>query len=180
MGEASYLAAMLENLGVAARLDGIEKPLQPGPVDLSALVERLLARHRPLAARRDVALDGAGPGSPTMVEADLALLEQALGNLVYNAVTYNAAGGHVAVTLHAHGGGWELRVLDDGPGIPPDELARVTERGYRGAGSRAIASKGHGLGLHITSSVLALHGFSLELTNPPEGGLLARVRGPLG
>jgi hypothetical protein len=109
---------------------------------------------------------------------DVTLLEQAVSNLVYNAVRYNRAGGHVAVTLDLTAGGFELRVIDDGPGLSDDDLGRLVERGFRGDAARGRSTGGHGLGLHITHTVARLHGFALAFDNRAEGGLEVTLMGP--
>ena len=119
------------------------------------------------------------PDGPVSVEADVTLVEQAVSNLVYNAIRHNREGGHVAVVLEAEAPGFAIDVLDDGPGVEPDALARLTERGFVGQGSRNRDSAGEGLGLHIVARVAARHGWALSVENRPEGGLRARLTGAI-
>ena len=107
---------------------------------------------------------------------DLTLLEQALSNLVHNAIRHNHAGGHVAITLDVDGDRFELAVRDDGPGVSHAELTRLRERGFRGEEARG--RDGQGLGLAIVSRVAERHGLTFELASPEEGGLLATLSGP--
>ncbi|WP_245913706.1 ATP-binding protein [Nannocystis exedens] len=105
-----------------------------------------VARHRAaeeaLSGYAQVELDGAVPESPLRVDADVTLLEQAVGNVVYNAIRHNRAGGHVAVLLEGLAGDrFRLRVVDDGPGVPADELARLVERGFRSDAAQAGAGR---------------------------------------
>jgi len=114
------------------------------------------------------------------VTADTTLLEQAVSNLVYNAVRHNRAGGHVAVILDQDGAQrFRLRVIDDGPGIAEAELKRLTERGYRGDEARTRAPSGQGLGLSIVQRVALLHDLTLTLRRSEYGGLAASLAGPL-
>jgi signal transduction histidine kinase len=178
--ESDYLGSLLRNLNARARLDAASDARVREPVDLVALVERVIARHRMIARDRRVSLDFAVPDEPTLALGDVTLLERALSNVVHNAVRYNDAGGHVAVVLSAKPGAFTLRVTDDGPGLDPEDLPRLTERGYRGNVARTRHPHGMGLGLHITEDVLTQHGFTLRIARPEgaERGLEVLISGP--
>ncbi|WAS92730.1 sensor histidine kinase [Nannocystis punicea] len=179
MGEAHYIAAIVHNLAIMAKIDADAPRLHREPVAMGVLVERVLARHRPIARRLRVELDGAVPESPLHVDADVTLLEQAVSNVVYNAIRHNRAGGHVAVLLEALADDrFRLRVVDDGPGVAADELARLVERGFRSDAARTRAPDGQGLGLHIAARVAALHDLELVFSSPPGGGLQVDFIGP--
>lgn len=177
MAEADYIAALLQNLSAAARLDHGTPTLDRAPVDLGELVGRVVARHRSLAEKRDVELTSGVPEAPLFAFADLTLLEQALSNLVYNAIHYNEPQGHVAVVLDREADRFHLAVLDDGPGIPEAELSRLAERGFRGDAARRRGAAGHGLGLHITHTVAQLHGYPLTFAPRDGGGLQVSLHG---
>jgi signal transduction histidine kinase len=180
VSEAHYMAALIHNLAAAAKLEAGAPALARQPIPLGELVDRAVARHRGLAARTEVSLERALPDEPCWVRGDVTLVEQAISNLVYNAIRYNRTGGHVAVVLEPAGGGrFALRVTDDGPGIPAEELARLVERGYRGDGARARAPSGAGLGLHIARQVADVHGFELRIARSESGGLEVLLSGPL-
>lgn len=179
MNEAHYVGALLHNLSTVAKLDASDAFVHLADVDLGALVERVVQRHLPVARSLRVSLDRAVPAGPLSVTGDVTLLEQAVGNLVYNAIRYNRPGGHVAVVLEPGSGfpagdpdspgPFVLRVLDDGPGIAPADLARLRQRGARGDQARSRAPDGRGLGLHIVARVAELHGLRLQFL-PAEGG----------
>jgi two-component system, OmpR family, sensor histidine kinase BaeS len=177
MDEAHYIASLLQNLAAAARLDAADGELHRGAVELGELVARVVARHRPIAIERGIAIEHAVPEQPVRTHADLTLLEQAVGNLVHNAVRYNQRGGHVAVVLERGDARFSLRVIDDGPGIAADQLAGLLARGARGDDARTRAPEGQGIGLHIARRVVALHGFELALVRSEYGGLEARLEG---
>ena len=178
MDEAHYMASLVHNLAAVARLEAAEVVLQPSAVDLGALVERVMGRHRPIARELEVAIESAVPATPIIVRADVTLLEQAVGNVTYNAIRYNRPGGHVAVILEPAGAQeFRLRVIDDGPGIPPDELSRIAERGFRGHEARTRAPDGQGLGLHIAYRAAEMHDFRLTLRPSEHGGLEVELAG---
>lgn len=180
--EASHLGALVHNLGAAAKLEAGAGLVRRDTVDLGTLLERVVERHRPLAHARGVELVSAiPPDAPVAVAGDLTLLEQALGNLVANAVLYNHAGGHVAVLLEtprADPPRFRLKVVDDGPGVETQELARLGERHFRGQAGRAGRVEGQGLGLHIARQVTERHGFELTFAPSEGGGLAASIEGP--
>jgi signal transduction histidine kinase len=178
--EAHYMASLVHNLGAAAKLEAGEAHVERHPVDLNQLVERAIARHRPVAGPRGIELDGAVPEPALWTTGDVTLIEQAVSNVVHNAVRYNRAGGHVAVVLEpADGARFRLRVLDDGPGVPEEQLARLTERRYRADDARTRAPGGQGLGLSIAREVALRHGFALDLRGREAGGLEVELSGPL-
>jgi len=178
MNEAHYIGALIHNLAIAAKLDSAAPEPDRAPVDLAALVERVVSRHRPIARSLEVSLDRAVPNDPLVVEADVTLIEQAVGNLVYNAIRYNRAGGHVAVIVEAEGtSGFAVRVIDDGPGIPDEDLSEVLARGARSDQARKRAPDGRGLGLDITARVVRLHDYRLALKRSEYGGLEVVIAG---
>lgn len=177
--ETGYVASLLENLSAAAKLEAGEPLLQRHAFDLGALVERVVARHRPIASSRGIEIGHAVPEAPTLIDGDVTLVEQSVGNLVHNAVRHNRSGGHVAVVLdEADSGRFALRVSDDGPGVPADELARLGERRFRTDEARSRHPEGLGLGLSIAREVALRHGFELAFSPNEPTGLIAELRGP--
>jgi len=177
--EAHYIGALIRNLAAAAKLEDPDRALVREPVDLNALVERVASRHAPLAKAKSLALDFSVPEDRVELTGDLTLLEQAVGNLVHNAVRYNDPGGHVAVVLDAADGRLELRVIDDGPGVDPADLERLGERRFRSEEARSRRPTGTGLGLSIARDVAERHGLRLAFENADPQGLIATLGGPL-
>jgi signal transduction histidine kinase len=175
LGESHYLASLVQNLGAAAKLEGGERT---DPFSWNALVERVILRHKTIAAEKGVELDFAVPAEEVRARGDVTLVEQALSNVVHNAVRYNRSGGHVAVLLEAKDGRFHVRAFDDGPGVPEDELAKIAERSYRTDMARQRAPDGMGLGLSIAKDVAVRHGFELTLKKSDAGGLEVEIRGP--
>jgi signal transduction histidine kinase len=98
---------------------------------------------------------------------DRELIQQATANLLDNAVKFSPRGGRVTVSGTASGGGVMIRVRDQGPGIPPDELSRAGERFFRGEDARS--TPGSGLGLALVQAVAHLHGGTLRLDDAAPG-----------
>jgi len=173
--ESQYLGSLLHNLNAAARLEAKEGLAHRDPIDLNRLVERVVDRHRPIAKRKQVGLELAVPEHTIEFPGDLTLLEQAIGNVVQNAIRYNRAEGHVAIILAGTGNAWTLKVVDDGPGIPQRDRPRAVEPSFRGSEARTRHPHGMGLGLHIASDVAKRHGLGLELTDTEGGGLTVEL-----
>jgi signal transduction histidine kinase len=182
MDEAHTIGGLVQNLALAARLDSGERPLVLGRVALNPLLDRVAARHRPIAGPRGVEVGVGLPEEPLAARADLSLLEAAISNLCHNAVRYNRPGGHVALLLELAEDDptqFEITVLDDGPGIEAALLPSLLQRGARGDSARRGEPGGQGLGLDIVQRAARLHGYTLRFDGAEGGGLRVCLRGPL-
>ncbi len=164
--ESHYVAALISNMSAAARLDN---KLVKTNVDFNALVQRIVQRHLPLANAKKIELNFALPVEPTIVECDETLTEQAISNFVQNAIQYNIEGGNIALVLETEADKFILRILDDGPGVNPDILKRLTERSIRSDSARNRNPGGQGFGLSIASNVVDLHDWELSFRNSKPG-----------
>ena len=149
-------------------------------VDLVAVVERAVARHRPIARRSGISVEAATPEAAVLVNGDPTLLEQLVSNLVHNAVRYVETDGHVAVVLETTRAGFRLEVKDDGPGVSDSALGQLGTRGFRSDEARSRRPEGMGLGLHIVREVAAKHGLALHFAHVIPRGLSVVVEGPCG
>ncbi len=172
--ESHYIAALIRNMSLATKLERGELGLTLHAIDLREVAERIYARHLPIAEGKSIDLNVGVPGQPVMVDCDSVMVEQALSNLVQNAVQYTADFGHVSIILESSEEGFELTVLDDGPGIPDELLEDVDTRGVRGDSARSRNQNGQGFGLNIARRVLDKHGWRLELKSM-HPGLRARI-----
>ncbi|WP_054111199.1 ATP-binding protein [Brevundimonas sp. AAP58] len=111
-----------------------------------------------------------------VIVGDPVALHRLFENLMENARRYG--GGKITVRVIATEGGREVRIEDDGPGLPEDQLETLFQPFQRGENSRNRATGGTGLGLGIARAIAKAHGASLHLENRPEGGLVAIVRFP--
>jgi signal transduction histidine kinase len=100
---------------------------------------------------------------PHAIEADEALLHQALYNLVENAVKYTPEGGEVTIHLQTDPSDLTFAVQDSGIGIPEKDLPRLFEKFYRGTNREALAQRGTGLGLAIVKSIAERHGGNVRV-----------------
>ena len=132
-----------------------------GRVDLAALAEDVVAARAPavLAGGRTIALEDQGRATMHGFAGPLTL---ALENLVDNAIRHTPPGTQITVAI---GPGARLSVRDNGDGIAPDQIARLTERFFRGDGAR---SEGYGIGLSIVQRVAEAHHGLLSITPGPD------------
>jgi two-component system, OmpR family, sensor histidine kinase BaeS len=179
--EVHYIGSLLRNLSTVAKLDATESDtnlrVQHESVDLGGTVERVVARHKPVATQAGVVINSGVPDAIVYVVGDVTLIEQALNNLVSNAIRYNNPGGHVAVTLHHSASTFELQVLDDGDGVDEDELDQLLHRGYRSNQARTRSPEGQGIGLHIVARIADLHEWNIRFARPAAGGLQVSLSG---
>jgi two-component system OmpR family sensor kinase/two-component system sensor histidine kinase QseC len=143
--------------------------------DVAALLRESVSQLMPLADQRriDVGFEG---GPAPVLAAPAADLRSVFDNLIDNAVRYAPEGGVVDVRLHEVDGHPVVDVVDNGPGIPADQLGRVFDRFFRVAGAPA---GGSGLGLAIAQAAALRHGLRIVLSNRGDGtGLHVRVHLP--
>lgn len=153
-----------------SRLDAEAAPPAPGAVELGAMVAGLQQALAAPCRARDIALEVDAAFDGVCLHIDEHLFSTALQNLVENAVQHTPSGGHVRISLQ--GDGTVLAIEDDGPGIPAEELALVTQRFFRGRHRNGL---GTGLGLSIAELALRRCGAGLRLANRPGGGLRAEI-----
>jgi two-component system OmpR family sensor kinase len=164
---------LVRQLLTMARLnpDAAERPSQP--VDLALVATGVAEELRPLAEAKAIRL--AVESEPAWLQGQEDALQILLANLVDNAIRHTLQGGRIDVRVRLDEG-VVLEVADTGPGIPPDERARVFDRFYRG---RDAPAGGSGLGLAIVRQIAQMHGGTVELAAPENGqGLLVRARFP--
>ena len=120
------------------------------------------------------------PGkSPALVhDPDENLLEDAVSNVVQNAVKFTPHGGRIVVRIDVSPDSAAVVVMDSGPGIQPGERGLIFHSGVRGSAGSSVEGTGHGLAL--VADTLDRHGGHLELDSAPGGGALVRLVLPIG
>ncbi len=162
-GEADRLARIADDLLLLARSEQDRLPLRLEPTDVADVLETVAGRFASRAGAARLSVDA---GDATVMAADRLRLEQALGNLVDNALRHGA--GAVSLSAATRNGSLELHVVDEGPGFPPDFIDRAFERFSRA--DEARASGGSGLGLAIVETVARAHDGRAHAVNRREGG----------
>ena len=167
---------LVEQLLALARQQGAGEGAELVSLDLTALARNALADAEPEAARHAIALTLDAPTAHVVLRADEAALAVLLRNLLGNALRHTPPGGQVRVGVREEASVIDLTVEDSGPGIAPDERARVQGRFYRVPGT---PGHGSGLGLAIVRAIAERHGAALTLdASPTLGGLRVMLRWP--
>ena len=168
--ESLRLEAIIGDLLDLARLEGGGVDIEATDVPVSWLFERVAERHGVVTSQRGISLATAIEPGGEHVRGDGRRLEQALQNLVANAVRHTPDGGRVSVTASRVDEGVRLRVEDTGPGIPLEHLSLVFDRFYKIDQSRPSGSAGSGLGLSIVKAIVERHGGRVSSSAAPGGG----------
>jgi two-component system OmpR family sensor kinase len=165
---------LVEQMLSLARQEPRVEPTR-APVPLADIARDVVAELVPLADAKQIDL-GISNSQPAVVMGDPDALRTLTRNLVDNAVRYTPAGGRVDVSVENGGDSGQtlLKIVDNGPGIPPEERSRVLDRFYRRPGT---SPPGSGLGMAIVKAIADTHGATLELDAGPDGtGLAVSVR----
>lgn len=166
---------LIEDMLTLSRLESVDYPLRPEPVDVGMVVKEVLEEARALSGgRHEVTATIEGPDIVGSAEE----LRSAFGNLASNAVRYTPEGGKVKLAWKEGAEGPQFTVSDTGIGIDQQHIARLTERFYRVDKSRSRETQGTGLGLAIVKHVLLRHHATLSITSKPGEGSCFTVTFP--
>jgi len=146
------------------------------PVEIRRIVERVAADQRLAARARGLTLDVSA--EDVMLPADPEKLRVALDNLVSNAIKFSPEGASIRVASRLDGDVLELDVIDQGPGIPPAERARIFDPFYQGRHAGAGPMRGTGIGLSVVKEYVFAHGGSVEVVDSRQGAHM-RIRLPM-
>ena len=146
--------------------------------DVNELVERILKRLQPLAAKSNIELvfESFRPVTAEIDEVKIALV---ITNLVENAIKYNKENGWVHVSLNADHKYFYLKVADSGIGIPKEDTDHIFERFFRVDKSHSREIGGTGLGLSIARNAVVMHRGAIKVYSEPGEGTTFTVRIPL-
>lgn len=179
--QAQRMNRILDDLLSLSRIE-MRAHLKPeGEVDMSDVVAHVMRMMEPLAREAEVSLRAKEPGVGTRVRGDRDELEQVIQNLVHNAIKYGRKGGQVDVEIgrrrasKGNRGFLTVTITDNGPGIAPEHLPRLTERFYRVDTARSRERGGTGLGLAIVKHILNRHKGELEIASEVGRGSIFTV-----
>lgn len=167
LGETRRLGQLVDELFELAALDAREKQPNPEGFMMAELVHDVVQKHTPGAGQNSVSLS-IGTVEPAMVNADIAMTERVLDNLISNAISHSPAGTKVRVSVAADANGVSIHVSDSGSGIDEQALAHIFTPFYQAPGANR---SGHaGLGLAIARRMAELQQGHITVHNRPAGG----------
>jgi signal transduction histidine kinase len=156
---------LVEQLLSVARLDAVALDVS-GTVDLDGVAQQVIANMAPWAVAQGRTLAFVAGDQPVVVRGNAFAIDDALRNLVENAVAHAPGKSEIVVSTYRDG---RLEVSDHGPGVPPQDRDRIFERFWRG---KAAPAQGAGLGLAIVSEIMKAHGGYAAVTAGPDGGAI--------
>jgi signal transduction histidine kinase len=168
---------LIANLLALSRAEETELSVQP--VDLRGVATDVGTDIRLTAAGRDISIRTQHPAGPVVVLGDRSQLIRAVQNLVTNAVKFSRPGGTVELRVSQEGDEGVLEVIDEGIGIPAEDLAGLGSRFYRASNAVRAEIAGTGLGLRIVQTILDRHGGQLSVDSVEGEGSTFTVRVPV-
>jgi signal transduction histidine kinase len=176
--QTSRLSALVERILEFSRVADGQRKYELEAVRLEALVRETVDAFVEALAASGFAIGVTASGGSPIVAADPAALEQALLNLLDNAIKYSGDGREIAVHVGTMASEAFVEVIDHGIGVAAEERSRIVERFYRGTGA-TVHPGGFGLGLAITKEILTAHRGKLDVDDTPGGGSTFRMRLPV-
>lgn len=179
--ECGRLSRIIQSLLFLARVEITGAPPTAEPLNILGEIDAVLEFYAPMAADAGVALARKAADEPSASVRgvfDRTMLQQALGNLVANAIAHTARGGSVTVRASHAEALLEIEVADTGEGIAPEHVPHVFSRFYRGDRARVGTGKNLGLGLAMVRAIAELHGGTVDLASEQGRGTRVTIRTP--
>ncbi|MFY9956862.1 DUF3369 domain-containing protein [Bradyrhizobium sp.] len=151
------LTSMVDHLISDAMADAFDITIRREPVDVAALVSEVTDANKPLAVNKQQTITvSAPPNIVTMCDTDR--IREAIDNLVSNAIKYSPIGGRISVVVTHEGENTVIRIVDQGPGLSPEDLGRLFGRFQRLSAKPTAGESSTGLGLSIVKRIIDMHG----------------------
>jgi signal transduction histidine kinase len=173
------LSRLVEDLRILALAEAGKLYLDKTSLDIGSFLKKVVEAYQPRARERGIALGLEPLHTPTTVYVDPVRLSQVMGNLLSNSLHYVEEGGHIRVEVDEREQEVTVAVIDDGPGVAPEDLPHLFDRFWRADRARQRATGGSGLGLSIASHIVDVHGGRMWADATPGGGLTVRFSLPM-
>jgi signal transduction histidine kinase len=161
---ANRVTEIIDSLISDAMADAHDIAIRREPVDLTALVSELVEANRPIASHKDQSIAFSAPAELAML-CDADRMREAIDNLISNAIKYSRTGGDIAINISEDSGRAIIRIADAGPGLSPEDVARLFGRFQRLSARPTGGESSTGLGLSIVKRIVDLHGGTVEVEN---------------
>lgn len=179
--EMQRLGTTVRNVLDASRIErGVQRLVSRRPSDPGEVVRTVADVVRPSLEARGFRFDVDVTPPPRPLPVDPEALTSVLGNLLDNAAKFSTEQKEILLRAGPKAGGYEIQVLDRGPGVPRSERARVFERFARGEAAVREAIPGVGLGLHVAKELVEAHGGTIRIEDREGGGAAFVVELPEG
>ncbi|USD82356.1 ATP-binding protein [Bacillus safensis] len=175
--EATRLSRLVHDLLDLAQLEGDSYPLTTEPIVFAQLIHDVLDQMAFFADKKNITLKRQLE-EDCIVYGDSDRLQQVIRNLLDNAIHYTPSGKSISIELQVHQSVAELRVTDEGNGIPKEDLPHVSERFYRVNKARTRKDGGSGLGLAIVYQIIKKHHGTFDIQSEPGIGTTAIIQLP--
>ena len=175
---AARMERLVKDLLRLAALDARQELVERAPCPVHGLLAGTVSDLATMIEARHQTVDISVDPSVATIRTDAAKLQDALRNLVENAVNYSPEGRRIRLDARPSDGRVEITVSDEGPGLPEADLERVFERFYRVDKARSRESGGTGLGLSIVKHLVSLLGGRVWAANRPDGGAVFTISLP--
>ncbi len=178
--ETYLLERLVEDLRLLALAEARQLHFDLKQVDLAGLGQRAVDLFGAEAAEKNIQLSFSASNEIAPLEADPQRMEQAIGNLIGNALRYIPDGGQVEISIHnLNEAEMGIVVSDNGPGVPEADLLHIFDRFWRGETSRTRLAGGSGLGLAIAKELVEAQGGRIFARNLESGGLEVTIAFPI-
>lgn len=164
------LKEIIENLSNVENFQSGVARIRMRKFSLANLISEVLASFQEIAKEKRVGLHTEIKSPALLIEGDAAKIEIAINNLLKNAITFTSEGGHVFIVVEEIPGFAKVSIIDDGIGIPTEDLPRIFERFYQVESHLTRQHGGMGLGLSVAKVMIEMHGGKIWAESIPDKG----------
>lgn len=168
--EGTRLSTLIENVLDFARIEEKRKDWDFREGDLVDAIHLTMPLMLPLAGEKSMSLCLEHLPETAPASFDAGAVQQALVNLIDNAIKFSPPGSRITVGLRASAPDWRLSVADEGPGIPKGDHQRIFEKFHRLGGELRRETQGTGIGLSIVKAIAEAHGGTVSVESQPGSG----------